>query len=226
MFGRLFYNDYYVSYSKEFVRSYMDYETDILYANDSGFMPPYGENGVLFTTEYVFLRNLTKRSTNAFSSVGMEAIKTTLAPSDVDKLSHDNMTAIVCLSKHYGFEFHKHYFHREWWWRLHPRDIFFYLYMKGGVARLFSFFGIWITVISMVVSALSTQKVANGDLDTDSKILAWLRCEAAGWFKLGLLIKYIIKKRNNASLYDIFNVYFRKDKSNPIMKLAKEVLND
>jgi len=195
------------------------HENDINYFDANGFMAPYGENGVLFTTEYIFLRRLAGATTAHLSSVALEAIETTLQPpSDGEPLSHDNMTAIVSISRYFGFSFHKQYFHRDWWWRAHPRDIFFYLYMMGGVARAVSYVGLWFTVLSMVVSCLSRQTVSNGDLDTDSKLLAWLRCEAAGWSRLSRLLE----KLNGCTWNKIFNIYFR-DENNPIRVYANEI---
>lgn len=195
------------------------HENDTAYIDVNGFMAPYGENGVLFTTEYVYLRRIAGISASHLSSVALEAIETTLKePADGEPLSHDNMTAIVSLSRFYGFDYHKTYFHRDWWWRIHPRDVFFYLYMMGGMYRVISYLGLWFTALSMVISCLSRQTVSSGDLDTDSKLLAWLRCEAAGWHKFSRLLE----KLNGCTWNVIFNIYFR-DPENPIRVIANEV---
>lgn len=198
------------------------YEAHFKFFDVNGFMPPYGENGVLFTAEYIFLRRVLNVSTLELSSVVMESIDVTLAPSDRDKLSHDNMTAIICLSKFYGFDYHKHYFHREWWHRAHPKDIGFTLYNMNLFTRVLSIPFMVVLIADMLLECFKTTRVNNGDLDTDGKLLAWLRCQAMGWNTLQKVCEYLLRKRNNASWNDIFMIYFRKDTNNPIVELANK----
>ena len=199
----------------------MDYETDLLHVDDSGFMPPYGENGILFTAEYIILRDELRADKMSLETLGMLAIDTTLAPSDRDRLSHDNMTAIVCLSHVLGFAYHKKYFHREWWWRAHPRDVFFYLYMMGGIPRLISLLGIWFTILDGLLTCFHWKRNKDGSLDTDGKLLVLLKCKALKLKRLEKLCTFLLKKGNNCGWKTIFGIYFRQDHSNPILRLAE-----
>ena len=199
----------------------MNYETDLLHFDNSGFMSPYGENGVLFTAEYIVLRDNLRNDKVSLETVGVQAIETTLAPSDRDKLSHDNMTAIVCLSHFLGLSYHRKYFHREWWWRAHPRDIFFYLYMKGGISRFFSLFGIWFTILDGLFTCFHWKRNKDGSLDTDGKLLVWLKFKSLKLHRLEKLCTFLLKKGNNCGWITIFGIYFRQDRSNPILRLAE-----
>lgn len=198
----------------------MNYENHNQFFNSDGDMYPYGENGVLFTTEYAFLRDLYDGSGSESIPRLILSIEHILKP-DREPLSHDNMTAIVCASHRYGFEYHKTYFHREWWWRAHPKDIFFYLYMKGGIAKCFGLLGLWFTILSGLGSCWSRAQ-SNGTLDTDGKLLHWLRIQACGWTFIGKISEIILNKRHGLGWDDIFSIYFHQ-KDHPNKELAREI---
>jgi hypothetical protein len=187
-------------------------------------MPPYGENGVLFTTEYIYLRQMAKLDTLSLQTIVVEAIDTTIAPpSDGERLSHDNMTAIICASKFYGLNYHKKYFHRDWWWRAHPKDIGFSLYNLNLFTRILSIPFMVVLIADMFISCGSGKRVSNGDLDTDGILLSWLRCKAMKWHTIEKICLFLLKKRNNCGWKEIFMIYFRKDYNNPIVKLVDKL---
>lgn len=189
-----------------------------------GFMPPYGENGVLFTAEYIYLRQMAGLNTLGLQTMAVEAIDVTLDPQpDGEPLSHDNMTAIICLSKYYGLNYHKKYFHRDWWWRAHPKDIGFSLYNLNLFTRILSLPFMLILIGDMFLACASGKRVSNGDLDTDSILLAWLRCKYMKWQTIEKICLFLLKKRNKCGWKEIFMVYFRKDYNNPIVKLVDKL---
>lgn len=201
------------------------YEKDsdiIMVVDNNGFFPPYGENGVLFTTEFIYLRRSANLSTDGFKTLVVDAIEATLAPGR-DRLSHDNMTAIIAASVHYNMEYHKKYFHRDWWWRAHPKDIGFSLYNLNWFTRILSLPFMLILLGDMFLACGSGKRVNNGDLDTDGKILAWLRCKSMGWSHVEKICLFLLKKRNNCGWKEIFMIYFRKDMSNPILQLVNKI---
>ena len=169
-------------------------------------MQPQGENGVLFTAYYMAMVvkehyfwywdiNAVDRNTTAI----LAALKYTKG----EPLSHDNMTGIVCISKSFKLNYHKRLCHRDWHRRLHPRDVAFYLYAKHRWLKPLTS----ITMISMVWACWHKQ-ISNGVLDTDGKLLAWLRFETFDWKWTRRLCTYIIKKRHGKNWADLFQIYF------------------
>lgn len=176
-----------------------------MWFDDKGYMSPYGENGVLFTSEYLHLNS------DFYVQMHMKnAIEAALVDYN-DFLSHDNWTGIVCASKLLGLSYHKNLFARDFWRRLHPRDIGFYLYLK------FDFKVFLIPTILAMLWACYSKQQTNGTLDTDGKILAWLRLHHIKIPLLNKLLENILLSRHNATWYDIFLIYF-KDTEHPILK--------
>lgn len=185
-------------------------------------MAPHGENFVLFTAEYCRLvqmrgYNITKE---ANVDKAHHVIETALADMN-DYLSHDNMTAIVCLSKQFGLHYHEKYRHRDWMRRLHPRDIIFYLYAKGSVIGKIL---LPLSIISMLWAVFHKQ-ITNGVLDTDGKLLTWLRIETFDLKKTRRMAEFILKWRHNKRWNDIFDIYFT-DPNHPNRRHARRIYVD
>jgi hypothetical protein len=197
----------------------MSNETDIKYYDSNGFMAPHGENGVLFTAEYARLRQMTGKPPLFPNGDVRLPIEVTLSPGR-DPLSHDNMTAIVCLSKQFNLGYEKNLFHREWWRRLHPRDIIFYLYMKGGILGALAKPFLFITILSGLYACYHKQETGK-TLDTDGKLLHWLRVETCDWKLTRKISSFILEDRHNMTWDDIFKIYF-KEWDNPIRVIAGE----
>lgn len=170
-------------------------------------MLPYGENGVLFSAYYAKLIQL--REGNICPLQAKTAIDCAIKDTEGEPLSHDNMTGIVCLSEMAGLDYHKTYKHRDWKRRAHPRDVAFYLYAKS---KLFAPLLI-ITVISMLWACWH-KKQSENVLDTDGKLLAWLRFETYNWRLTRWLCTYIIKKRHGLNWDGIFKIYFGRHGNN------------
>ena len=166
--------------------------------DENGGMSPYGENFVLFTCYFEHL------TLNLPRELVKKAIETAIADMN-DYLSHDNWTAIVCLSKLYGFDYHEKLLTRDAWRRIHPRDIGFYLFMKYEYRIL-----LLPTVLSMLYAVWHKQ-ITNDTLDTDGKLLSWLRLHHMNMPWLNKLLAKILVKRHNATWADIFKIYFRKE---------------
>jgi len=185
------------------------------YFDDNGLLKPFGENSILFTAEYLTLvRNNERflRKNHASKSIaavyrGDEEFR---AVPD-EKWSHDNHTAVVCLSKIMGFEWHKSLYPKHVMTMLHPKDFIFYAYAAGRWYSPIAWLFLWVTSIAMIVSCMQKYKVRNGVkiVKTDGKLLAWLRCQAFNlpitWFLCRLALR-----RNSAfkTFQQCFNMYF------------------
>ena len=191
------------------------------------------ENGILFTVEYYLLRLLT----NELSDEDIKSFKITVAflknqdntfsalPNGGDHWSHDNHTA-KC-SMEYLLGLNSDIWLKDWYKRVHPRDLIFYWFMTpyiGWMARPF----LWIPGAAMVVSCIQTYKT-RGDvkmLRTDGKLLTFVRCIATrrkSW-TMALtwrLCSWIInKKKQFGSWSSVFSIYFREtDHPNNVLSL-------
>lgn len=175
--------------------------------DEKGYMVPLGENGVLFTSYYLHKYSWYTKTT----AYNMDLAITAALVDYNDHLSHDNWTGIVCASKLLGFSYHQNLFSRSWWRRIHPRDIGFYLYMKFGFKPL-----LIPTVIAMIWACWSNQQT-NGTLDTDGKLLSWLRLKHMNMPWLERLLGKILRKRHGLGWDGIFKIYF-KDPEHPLVK--------
>lgn len=184
--------------------------------DENGLMNPYGENGILFTTEYLALKSRTKIDVGA-EIKARDAINFILTKNRKDirwtdgdgTWSHDNHTALVCASKILNMKLHKKFFYYQWWRRAHPRDFIFYMWASGGLLGLIGFSLLWIHTIIVVITCLSTKKAKNGALDTDGKLLAWLRTRSFNMPITKFLIdKAIQKNRAAGSWKKVFQIYF------------------
>lgn len=185
------------------------------YFDENGLMAPFGENSVLFAAEYLTLvRNESEelRKEHARSAIAavyrgderFEAVKG-------EKWSHDNHTAVVCLSKVMGFEWHKSLYPKHIMTMIHPKDFIFYAYAAGRWYSPIAFCLLWITSIAMIISCFQTYKVRNGVkiIKSDGKLLAWLRCQAfdmkVTWFFCKIMLTL---NKQFGNFQNCFNMYF------------------
>lgn len=205
----------------------------MIYFNEFHEMEPLGENGVLHTAYYLHLQFITPPY--HMSVDPRPAIEHALTYTAGDHLSHDNYTGIVCMSNTFGFDFHKRSFARSWHRRWHPRDIFFYNYLKGGLWRVLSIFLMPFMLtffIDGILTTLNSGLATNGIPNTTGKLLYWLRCQtmiASGslLFKIYFKLLTLILKRKNQTYADIFEIYFTNrvdgNKEHPIIALARSI---
>lgn len=189
------------------------------------------ENGILFTAEYWTLRNMISPLTDSekkhidriirhhFRTDNKGRTYFTKNPnSDGTHFSHDNKTAMTCLSKLAGLDYHKKVywgdFYYNWTDRLHPRDIIFYNYTKGGIRMLLAAPFMFIHMIIMVISCIQDYKIRgeNKILKTDGKLLAWLKintfCLPVTKFFCNLAIRHNKEFKN---WVNIFAIYFKRN---------------
>ena len=199
-------------------------------------MEPGAENGVLFTAEYLALQNYPRE----WREKARKAIEAHL---DSDRkwvtvgeptLSHDNFTAIVCMSKAYGFDYHKSIFKKELLFHtmLHPRDFIFYLRVSE---RWYSFLGLILYPISLLAqmhSCVTDYKIRKqGGIETkfiktDGKLLTWLRCKTFKFKVTSFICSKIIKMKTKyfGSWKKCFEIYFR-DPAHPNRTMPEEFYN-
>lgn len=181
----------------------------------------FNENSSLYTVEYLFLKSDEK--------VGLSLVKYFLdckianglynqlpfhAGNDDDYVSHDQLTAWMCISKKYNWNMHQEIWEevkRQGYrynniepgkgWILHPRDIMFYGMLTGSKLWYLTY---PILLLIMVISQFGQ--------DTSGKCLNWLRCKAMGWnWTLKILGWFMPYK----SWKEVFAVYF-PDQNHPI----------
>jgi hypothetical protein len=175
--------------------------------DENGYIQPAGENGSLFTS---YLLHIVPY--NKIVRVNAEkAIEAALVDYN-DYLSHDNVTGIVCASKLLGLDYHKNLFLRDWWRRAHPRDIGFYLFMKFNL-KIF----LVPTIISMLYACWHKQ-ITMGNLDTDGKILSWLRLKHMNmpWVE-ELCLAILVERHNLTSWSEVFEIYFGENHIIPVL---------
>lgn len=184
--------------------------------DDDGLLQPWGENSILFTAEYLTLvRNSSGdlRREHASKSIAavykgderFEAVKD-------EKWSHDNHTAVVCLSKLMGFEWHKSMYWGHFTTMLHPRDFIFYAYATGRWYSYIAALFLWIPCLAMIVSCAQKYKVRNNVriVKSDGKLLAWLRCQTFNLTLTWKLCKLMLKlNKLFGSFKACFFMYFR-----------------
>lgn len=178
-------------------------------------MRPWGMNGGLHTAYYTYLLLVLYRTQQRPVVVDDFLIKKCVDYTlfSDQTLSHDNMTGALTLSKLCGLGYEDKLVYRQWWQRLHPRDIFYYNYLRGGVWRLMVFPFVVIFLIDGLLALYDNSLAKNGIPNTTGKLLHWLRCHTminTGsklwliWFQLlSLILKH--KKQTWA---DIFKIYF------------------
>lgn len=206
-------------------------KNDLKFFDSKWHMQPYGENGVLFTAEYLALQNY-PREWREKARIAIEAHLDEdgkwYTPNE-PTLSHDNFTAIVCLSKAYGFKYHTQIFKRELiHTMLHPRDFIFYLRMCD---RWYSVLGLLLYPISLLAQIHScvTDYKKRGEqvfIKTDGKLLTWLRCKSFNIKVTSFICSKIIsiKTKYFGSWKKCFDIYF-KDSTHPNRTMPEEFYN-
>lgn len=192
------------------------------YFDSNWHMKPYGENGVLFTAYYLALQNFPIEH-RSHAKKAIEAHKRAdggwYSVQDPN-MSHDNMTAVVCLSRAYNLEYHKQPSLISLRTMLHPRDLIFY----HLIAEKFYSPLLWllypICFMAQLVSCLSKYKVRNDQkiLKTDGKLLTWLRIKTLKLRVTNIFCKLALKlNRDFGSFQNCFKMYFGLDHPNSTM---------
>ena len=168
--------------------------------NNEWKMEPYGENGILFLAEYLAIKGFPtewKRRVIKAIEEYKDVNGNWRVKGEAD-LSHDNFTAIVCLSHNYGLSYHKNIWRKDLvHCMLHPRDFVFYASMSSVALRVLFFPLYVIPLMAMMHSCYSDFKVRNGNkmLKTDGKLLTWLRCKSFNLPITSKICTYILGKR-------------------------------
>ena len=189
-------------------------------------MSPFGENGILFLAEYLASKNFPAEWRERVI-VAIEAYRRNdeWITMGEDDLSHDNFTAIVCLSHNYGLSYHKSVWRKDLvHCSLHPRDFIFYASMSNVALRVLLLPFFIIPFLAMMVSCWTTWKVRgdNRMLKTDGKLLTWLRCKSFKMPVTSWVCSMIIKWNSNfGSWKDCFRIYFR-DSAHPLNNMSDE----
>lgn len=208
----------------------MSFIDDMLWTDNEGMMYPGGENGILFTAEYCMLKDnegFNRKHLRAAMNWAISHVthgKNGFKSDPKEPWSHDNHTGLICISKRLGLEHHKKFFYDGWWRRIHPRDLVFYLVVRGGLMGLLTRPFLFITSIAMILSCLQSYKVRGGRkiVKTDGKILAWMRFNTINM----PITKYICTRIVNKHKYfngwrSVFTTYF-VNLEHPILKCSDE----
>lgn len=193
--------------------------------------PSVGErstNGILFLVELIFLLKLKHGTFNRqhldnFNRAVISMMEkdgsfaqTPWTTVDVDRASHDNVTAIASLSYATNGLYHqifdmKHY--------LHPRDFIYYgLLRKRWWAKLL----LPIHSILMIHTCWRYYEAPNGLPDTDGKLLAWVKFQAYPMPRTEWICNQFIDN-HFGGWKEVFQIYFR-NLSNPVRIAAEAIL--
>jgi hypothetical protein len=193
--------------------------------DDDYLMSPFGPNGILFTAEYCLLsdKDLTALQVDQVIGVYYDRKTDSFFDSDGFQISHDNYTAIMCLSKLYNLNYHKRF--RLGHQCLHPRDLFFYCWISEGFWHYVGLLFLWVPFLCMIESVLNTTyKTIDGHqvLETDGKLLTWLRINTFNMPLTKKLCDKIVKWKNYSYKF-FFSVYFKPDHPNAILAFNKNI---
>jgi len=210
--------------------------------DDRGFMKPWGENGLLFTTENLVLEMKDGNQDKIDYSTLMtcKAITNVFDGFDITygdengNWSHDNHTALLCASYILDLQIEDKFLYKGWYRRIHPRDLGYYLYLfytsklpKLGVISTLLRVLLIPTAIAMMVSCYQQTKVRNGVTfnKTDGKLLAWLRFNTVRMPLVERICTYLIERNPIfGSWKNVFTIYFGAD--HPNSNFDEEVYND
>jgi len=196
---------------------------------DTHTIGPFGENEILFTAEYWMFKKLLKEEINidemdaAIKSQELPDKSGFVSKDKNESWSHDNHSGLVCLSKLAGLDYHKKFFYKDMWRRMHPRDLIFYAYVSGGLLGFLATFFLPLLSIIMIISCMASYKNIDGDMvpATDGKILSWLRLNTINMPITKMICNLLIKK--NFKTWDkVFAIYF-KDADHDINVLARKL---
>jgi hypothetical protein len=211
-------------------------------------MKPSGENGILFTYEHFLLRlsewSLQLQSPTPELDYSEEQLRTVIdyvtRNGDISYFdgkgtwSHDNHTALTSASYMLDLDLHKKYLWKQWWRRVHPRDVGYYLYLylssnlpKLGVISTLLKVLLIPTQIAMIVACYQEYKVRNDVkiLKTDGKLLSWVRFNTIPMRLTEKICTWLIKRNPKfGSWKKVFGIYFGKD--HPSSNFDDEVYGD
>lgn len=205
-----------------------------VWIDKNGLMEPTGENGSLYTVEYLLLcrnyRKLVFRDkyfiTKTLESIVLDLFKyifrvenNPTSENPTEPFSHDNMTGILSLSYILDRKYHKKFFYKYWWRRIHPRDLGYYLYLYNPLFKPL----LLITSIAMIISCFPSYKIIDGAIvpRTDGKILSWIRLNTVRMPITAKICTWLIKKQFG-SWKNVFSTFF-KDKEHPNNFFEKSV---
>lgn len=187
-----------------------------------GRIVPFGENSILFLAEYVRLYEAVYQDISSYKYVDKieEAIEASFQDGidNKENLSHDNMTAIISLSKQFNLEYHKRLIYPQWYRRLHPRDVILYFAALNWLTKLLMLPLMFIPAMCMLYSCLPHYKIINGEkvLATDGMCLNYIRCKTWNMrltYWLCTKLMSVCYKTKTPWTY-IYSIYF-KDERHP-----------
>ncbi|NIO44437.1 MAG: hypothetical protein GTN36_02685 [Candidatus Aenigmarchaeota archaeon] len=204
---------------------------------DSWKIYPFGENSILFFTEYCFLNNLLDNRYLDKKKKLIKQIHEELWFEDkykddintIENWSHDNHTALLCLFKktYKRLPSYVEVFPVDFLYRTHPRDLIFYMYISNNkLLKFVSFWFLWVLSLTMIITCLQDYKYRNGlkILKTDGKILTWLRLQTVNMPITKWICNKIIEHKWT-NWYYVFRYYFQQDDNHPIVKTAKKAFH-
>jgi len=125
-----------------------------------GIMSPGGENGFLFTSQFILLSDgeyCSDISSRALSKISIGLGEFGLDP--LEPWSHDNHTGLVCFSKVLNLDIHRKIYLKHWYAMLHPKDFIFHMWAAGGWRAALVFPFLWILSISMILTCAQDFKI-------------------------------------------------------------------
>jgi hypothetical protein len=190
---------YFQDNSNKDYSSWIEPETGYLHLNPE---VVDSENGILFLAEAAYLdeqfyKYLPKAASHYESG-------------NDRNYSHDNTTAYLAICYLLGISPKMTW--KMWRQYLHPRDIAFWLVLKGGFAAMIGYLPLF---IAMFISCLRTHKTRNGVkfIHTDGKKLSYLRCRAADLVSTWeLLNKILVNKFGKYPMHQVYSIYFKNPK--------------
>jgi hypothetical protein len=181
---------------------------------------PHGMNDIIYTAQYFLLSEdepLLWAWTVIDSHIG-------LANSDGSRpISHDNLTALVCLISRYDHPAHRLPFRPEHAYK-HPRDFFFYAANSASPFwRVIGGSFLWVTSLAMIWGLLFRRykNIDGARVETsDGELLTWLRLNCTKMPLTKRVCDAIVRWRYGGWRY-FFNLYY-KDNGHPNRVLANE----
>lgn len=139
-----------------------------------------------------------------------------------DPASHDNLTAIMVLSKKCDLCWHKNI--KIWGVVWHPRDIIFYSLLRGRWYDRWAYCFRWLLGCIQLVSCLRKYKKRDHGtfIATDSKLLYFVRKSVVSTWADSLCDRALKKHFGQEFWYQIFKTYFQ-DENHPNRILSEKL---
>jgi hypothetical protein len=157
-------------------------------------LKPWGTNQILYSAEYNSLTgHFTKEMAATAISPYYHPMTDSITDNDGLKVSHDNYTGIVSLSKQVGLDIHNRFRMGNQNWL--PWNVVYYLFIMNGPLHYLGLLLLPILSIYCIFNVLVHQYTKTGFLETSEPLIIYLMLNTVQMPITKLICTFIVKKR-------------------------------